>query len=79
MRVVTVDGGCPIADAPAAESVGILYPGERMDVLVDRPKNSDPTAFVIALDREYEPHCDRCPFPPLTLILVGISNSKTLP
>lgn len=33
-RVIEVDGGCPV-EAPTTNSLGILYPGERMDVMLD--------------------------------------------
>ncbi|PNY26831.1 L-ascorbate oxidase [Tolypocladium capitatum] len=37
MKVIAVDGGSPVAhDTPAVGSIGILYPGERMDLIVDR-------------------------------------------
>ena len=37
MTVIAVDGGNPVApNSPSATSIGLLYPGERIDVLVER-------------------------------------------
>lgn len=37
MKVVAVDGGNPTAaDTPKAASIGVLYPGERLDLVVER-------------------------------------------
>lgn len=37
MKVVAVDGGNPTAaDTPEAASFGVLYPGERLDLVVER-------------------------------------------
>ncbi|EFX01145.1 laccase iv [Grosmannia clavigera kw1407] len=53
MRVLEVDGGGSVVDSPVAASVGILYPGERMDVVIERPASDDKAAsLVVALDRE---------------------------
>lgn len=44
MRVIAVDGGYPVAeDSPITSSVGVLYPGERVDLVVERlfPRTSD--------------------------------------
>jgi hypothetical protein len=35
MKLFRVDGGHPVSAAPVADSLGILYPGERMDVIVE--------------------------------------------
>lgn len=34
LKVIEVDGGCPVDTAPQ-RSLGILYPGERIDVMLD--------------------------------------------
>lgn len=54
MTVIQVDGGNPVDATPAAETVGILYPGERMDVIIERLSSGevkDPI-LTISLDRE---------------------------
>lgn len=63
MKVITVDGGSPVLkDSPLAPTIGVLYPGERIDVVADRsltPINDDATIpaklpeMTIALDQEY--------------------------
>jgi hypothetical protein len=54
LKPLTVDGGCPIT-ATASDSVGILYPGERMDALVmwDGGLDSSEARLHISLDSEY--------------------------
>lgn len=54
MTVIQLDGGGEISNAHVAESVGILYPAERVDVILEL-KASEPdqaTHFIIALDNE---------------------------
>lgn len=37
MTLVAVDGGNPVASStPSTTSIGLLYPGERMDIIVQR-------------------------------------------
>ena len=55
MTVIQLDGGRAVDAAPEAEAIGILYPGERMDVIVERTGSEevkDPV-LTITLDREY--------------------------
>ncbi|KYK62117.1 hypothetical protein DCS_03264 [Drechmeria coniospora] len=59
MTVMTVDGGHGVANTTRpARSVGVLYPGERMDLIVDRETGAhDASAandaeIVVTLDRE---------------------------
>lgn len=53
MRVITVDGGHGVAsDTAAAQSVGVLYPGERMDVVVDGEAGAGSSELVVTLDKE---------------------------
>ncbi|XP_044717680.1 multicopper oxidase domain-containing protein [Hirsutella rhossiliensis] len=66
MRLIAVDGGGPVsASTPAAAAIGVLYPGERMDLVVDRRipmaassahvahrVDGDPPRLRIALDKE---------------------------
>jgi hypothetical protein len=41
MTVIAVDGGNLVApDTPSATLIGLLYAGERMDILVERPRGS---------------------------------------
>lgn len=53
MTLVQVDGGNPV-EAIRAETVGILYPGERMDLILERTESSEyESAWItVALDRE---------------------------
>lgn len=45
MTVIAVDGGSTVAsDTPSATLIGLLYAGERVDILVERPTGSA-TAF----------------------------------
>ncbi|KAG0648377.1 Diphenol oxidase 2 [Hyphodiscus hymeniophilus] len=48
MRVIKIDGGNDVVPSASVESVGILYPGERVDIISDGPGNS----LTIALDLE---------------------------
>lgn len=54
LRVINVDGGLPII-AEKASSVGVLYPAERMDMIVSWEKNAlaKDTALHVQLDNEY--------------------------
>lgn len=52
LQPLGVDGGCDV-DAEPAESVGILYPGERADFLLDwRPEHAKDPWLNIYLDKE---------------------------
>jgi hypothetical protein len=57
MIPLTVDGGFKIAYEAnkTFESVGILYPGERVDLLLqwDEPAATDQSLLHISLDPEY--------------------------
>ncbi|ODA81348.1 hypothetical protein RJ55_04313 [Drechmeria coniospora] len=59
MTVMTVDGGHGVANTTRpARSVGVLYPGERMDLIVDRETGAhgasaaNDAEIVVTLDRE---------------------------
>lgn len=54
-----VDGGFAI-EGRAADSVGILYPGERMDIFLKMDKSStpNPLRLHVSLDPEYV-QCER--------------------
>jgi hypothetical protein len=49
MNVVEIDGGNQIEPTSAANSVGILYPGERMDIIVS---NDEIASLTVSLDQE---------------------------
>lgn len=65
MQLITVDGGNPVGNTPLAAAMGVLYPGERMDLILDRSLHENlsdqtygmypdkETKLTIALDREY--------------------------
>ena len=56
MTLIEVDGGNFVAGAELAESIGVLYPGERMDVIVQRQSNDvagqSADTVIVALDKE---------------------------
>ena len=53
MKLVRVDGAHLVSGAPVTDSLGILYPGERMDVIVERcGLEGAPPLLKIQLDRE---------------------------
>ena len=49
MKVLKIDGGNAIAPSELVDSVGILYPGERMDIITS---TQDARALSITLDPE---------------------------
>ncbi|RFU25162.1 hypothetical protein B7463_g11178, partial [Scytalidium lignicola] len=54
MMVVQLDGGERITNAQSADSIGVLYPGERMDILVewaDSEQDND-SLLIVTLDPE---------------------------
>jgi hypothetical protein len=55
MKVITVDGGHPIAEvSQPVNSIGILYPAERVDVVVSWPELvvDAETELIVKLDKE---------------------------
>lgn len=54
MTVVQLDGGESITNSEITDSIGILYPGERMDVIIYWPdeEQENESYLVIALDDE---------------------------
>jgi hypothetical protein len=54
MTVLQIDGGNDIARSPESSSVGILYPGERMDLIVECPAGAENTDahLSVTLDAE---------------------------
>lgn len=60
MEVITVDGGCPVShETASAAAIGVLYPGQRVDVILDRttetPKSEKTgllSKLTVELDRE---------------------------
>jgi len=59
MQLITVDGGAKVAEnTPTTNAMGILYPGERIDVILDRTASMEDGSdnsneMSIELDREY--------------------------
>lgn len=56
MSIIQIDGGNDIEPIEAASSIGILYPGERIDVIISRAENSaiaEAEYFTIILDDEF--------------------------
>ncbi|KAE9365868.1 multicopper oxidase [Stipitochalara longipes BDJ] len=56
IKVIQVDGGQPvIADFPLTNSIGVLYPAERVDFVVSWPENviNTDTEIIIELDDEF--------------------------
>jgi hypothetical protein len=50
-----VDGGLPVAETPDLfNSVGVLYPAERVDFIISWPESAvdSETEMIIALDKE---------------------------
>lgn len=58
MKLIQVDGGNTVVDAPRTESISILYPGERMDVIIERAGGTQDreSTLTVALDQEYVYH-----------------------
>ena len=54
LQVIQVDGGNPVASSHAAHSVGILYPGERVDMISTWPESAvaADAEIVIRIDHE---------------------------
>lgn len=48
MKVITVDGGGAVADSPIADTIGVLYPGQRIDVIM----TGNPVNMTIIIDEE---------------------------
>lgn len=48
MKVITVDGGGAVADAPSADTIGVLHPGQRVDVVA----TGNPANMTIIIDEE---------------------------
>jgi hypothetical protein len=53
MKVEEIDGGNSIVPSPAVDSIGTLYPGERMDIIIS---TNQAISLTVALDEEYTPH-----------------------
>ena len=50
VQIIKVDGGNDIVSSDWVESVGILYPGERVDIITSGDRA---TSLTITLDPEY--------------------------
>lgn len=55
INVTHLDGGQKIISADAANSVGTLYPGERVDFILEWPSKSQSkySEIMVQLDKEY--------------------------
>jgi hypothetical protein len=60
MHLIQVDGGSEVAEGNYAASVGVVYPGERVDVVVERiPWYAEGNSVIrIELDAEYDSVCN---------------------
>jgi hypothetical protein len=60
MHLIQVDGGSEVAEAKEAASVGIVYPGERVDIVVERiPWFAEGNPVIrIEMDDEYDSVCN---------------------
>ncbi|KAH8696228.1 multicopper oxidase-domain-containing protein [Talaromyces proteolyticus] len=56
MSLITVDGGNPVGNTPIAAVMGVLYPGERMDIILDNSlhENTQGHSGIRHLGRETE-------------------------
>jgi hypothetical protein len=55
MKVIQVDGGLPVAgNSELVNSIGVLYPAERVDFVVSWPESAvyTDTEIIIELDNE---------------------------
>lgn len=54
MTLIKVDGGADVEAGSPMGAIGVLYPGERMDIVVERTAmgDDDEPRFIVALDRE---------------------------
>lgn len=54
LRLISVDGGSIVDRAPLSAAVGVLYPGERMDVVLEDTKGSkrEEVQLTVVLDEE---------------------------
>lgn len=54
MKVIQVDGGSQVFNAPSALSAGILYPGERMDVIIEPSADFDEKTVALRVEMDSE-------------------------
>lgn len=54
IKIIQIDGGNHVESDSITDSVGILYPGERVDIVVNWENCPDDFAshLIVALDRE---------------------------
>jgi hypothetical protein len=53
MTVIQIDGGNNVEPMSSSSAIGILYPGERMDMIVEWPQAEPGSNFTVILDTEY--------------------------
>lgn len=56
MTVIQIDGGNDVEHATPSSAIGILYPGERFDAIIEWPETRQESNFTIILDTEYNSH-----------------------
>lgn len=57
LKLITVDGGHAVKnDIPITESIGVLYPGERIDVITERSLHKRGTGDAKAGSPSYDFH-----------------------
>ncbi|KAJ5684883.1 uncharacterized protein N7477_001228 [Penicillium maclennaniae] len=74
LSVIEVDS-IKIVERPAASSIGILYPGQRMDLLMRLSSEGRPSALTIEMD----PECMKYPNPALAPNQTFLINSDYAP
>lgn len=52
MSVIQVDGGNKVKKHAEADSVGVLYPGERVDLIVELKESTENPRLEVTLDQE---------------------------
>ncbi|EER24346.1 Multicopper oxidase family protein [Coccidioides posadasii C735 delta SOWgp] len=78
VSVIQVDGGIDVEPTKRkAKSAGILYPGQRMDLVIQPPRRRKASSFTVELD----PECFNYPNPALTRVqtfpMFDMSKART--
>ncbi|TWU71937.1 hypothetical protein ED733_003469 [Metarhizium rileyi] len=86
MELITVDGGYPVnKDTASTKAIGLLYPGERIDLVLDHSSGNNPpyladeppTNLTIELDRENMPLWNFALSRTQTFQMQSMDNSKS--
>lgn len=60
MKVFEIDGGNQIHQSPESSAIGVLYPGERIDLVIECDRDSAVQSHLsVTLDAEYVPSQQR--------------------